>query len=71
MLDKLLHLFSKEAREAGLRKRLEKLRADGPPFDLLLTDHNMPGMSGLDLVREIRFEGRVATSIVICSAMSA
>jgi DNA-binding response OmpR family regulator len=45
----------------------EKLRADGPPFDLLLTDHNMPGMNGLDLVREIRFSGRAATSIVICS----
>src|SRR2546423_8682125 len=30
MLDKLLHLFSKEAREAGLRKRLEKLRAELP-----------------------------------------
>ena len=32
------------------------------PFDLILTDHNMPGMSGLDLVRSLRekrFEGKI------------
>ncbi|HEV3146785.1 MAG TPA: DUF697 domain-containing protein, partial [Gemmataceae bacterium] len=30
MLDNLKHLFSKEAREAGLKKRLDKLRAEVP-----------------------------------------
>src|SRR5438552_11545889 len=30
MLDKIKHLFSRDAREAGLRKRLEKLRTETP-----------------------------------------
>jgi CheY-like chemotaxis protein len=30
------------------------LRADPAAFDLALTDHNMPAMSGIDVAREIR-----------------
>lgn len=30
------------------------LRADPTAFDLVVTDYNMPGMSGLDMAREVR-----------------
>ena len=30
------------------------LRADPQKFDLLVTDYNMPGYSGVDLLREVR-----------------
>jgi PAS domain S-box-containing protein len=33
---------------------LEVLRADPAAFDLVLTDYNMPGLSGLDIAREVR-----------------
>jgi CheY-like chemotaxis protein len=40
------HTWAKEA--------LEALRADPHQFDLVVTDYNMPGLSGLELVREVR-----------------
>ena len=36
------------------RAALDALRADPAAFDLLLTDYNMPEMSGLDVAREAR-----------------
>ncbi len=36
------------------REALEALRADPQQFDLVVTDYNMPGLSGLDMVREVR-----------------
>jgi len=35
-------------------RALELLRTNGPQFDLLLTDHAMPNMTGLELVRAAR-----------------
>ncbi len=35
---------------------LDRLR-DGPPFDLALVDWNMPGMTGLEMVKAMRGEG--------------
>jgi len=36
------------------REALDALRANPSGFDLLVTDYNMPGMSGLDVAREVR-----------------
>ena len=35
-------------------RALELLRSNDPPFDLLLTDHAMPHMTGLELIRAAR-----------------
>jgi two-component system NtrC family response regulator len=43
--------FDVLAAESG-EKALDKFRAE--PFDLVLTDMKMPGMSGLDLLKELR-----------------
>ena len=36
------------------RDALAALRADPAAFDLVVTDYNMPGMSGVDVAREVR-----------------
>jgi DNA-binding response OmpR family regulator len=46
---------------------LDALSADGPPPDLLLLDAMMPGISGLDVLRELRAAG-VETPALIVSA---
>jgi len=41
---------------------LQRLRAGPAEIDLLITDHQMPGMNGLDLVRSLRllpYQGKV------------
>lgn len=43
---------------------LERLAAKAPP-DLLLLDWNMPGISGLDLVRILRADARYAHSRIV------
>ena len=42
---------------------LEKIAAASRPFDIIITDHNMPRMTGLEMVRELRvlgFGGKIA-----------
>lgn len=49
---------------------LERLASDLKAFDLLITDHHMPRMNGLELVRHVRatsFAGRI---VVFSSELS-
>ena len=34
--------------------KIEQANAAGAPFDLIITDHHMPGMDGINLVKEIK-----------------
>jgi two-component system, chemotaxis family, chemotaxis protein CheY len=43
----------------------EKIAAANPPFDLIISDWNMPNCSGLDLLKRIRADGRVSKTPVI------
>ncbi len=43
---------SSNGREALLK--IESARATGAPFDLVITDHHMPGMDGINLASEIQ-----------------
>jgi CheY-like chemotaxis protein len=60
--DALVLLVERLLERSGLRvsgyvdqgKALAALRADPAAFDLVVTDYNMPGMSGLDVAREVR-----------------
>ncbi|MEQ1774655.1 MAG: PAS domain S-box protein [Burkholderiales bacterium] len=60
--DALLLLVSRMLSRSGYRvsgyisqeKALAALSADPEGFDLVLTDYNMPGMSGLDVARAVR-----------------
>jgi CheY-like chemotaxis protein len=40
------------------------------PYDAVITDHNMPGMSGLELVRKLRATGFAGKIIVVSSDLS-
>ncbi len=52
--------------EAASAEEALRLVADGLAFDLLVTDHLMPGMNGTNLAREIQGQ-RPATAILIVS----
>ena len=42
---------------------------DGQPADLLVTDHQMPRLSGVDLIRRVRGDCRFAgLPVILCSA---
>ena len=45
------------------REALAKMETASQHFDIVITDHKMPNMTGLELVRELRardFEGKIA-----------
>jgi CheY-like chemotaxis protein len=46
---------------------LMKIGAAAEPFDVIITDHSMPRMTGLDLVRRLRVR-KFAGKIVVLSA---
>lgn len=49
---------------------LGRLTADPDAFDLLITDHHMPNMNGLELIQHVRhipFKGKI---IIFCSELS-
>ncbi len=55
-----------EVRQAATAEDAREILADEPAFDLMLVDHRLPGMSGLDLLAEV---GKPAgTRIVLMTA---
>jgi CheY-like chemotaxis protein len=46
---------------------LMKIGAAAEPFDVIITDHRMPRMTGLDLVRRLRVQ-KFAGKIIVLSA---
>ena len=49
---------------------LERLKQPLGPFDLLITDHHMPGVNGLDLVRQTRQLAYPGKIVVFSSELS-
>jgi CheY-like chemotaxis protein len=48
----------------------EKIMADPTAFDVIITDHHMPGMSGLELVHFIRTLAYTGKIIIFSSELS-
>ena len=44
---------------------LERLRGDTPSFDLVVVDHGLPGISGLDLCKELLDEGSSLPLVIL------
>lgn len=44
---------------------LERLRESPDEFDILITDHRMPGMTGLTLIRAIRESGNQMPVLIV------
>lgn len=54
----------------GGRAALDRLKQAGPAYDLLITDHHMPGTNGLDLVRQTRDLHYLGKIVVFSSELS-
>ena len=52
---------------AGLA-RLEEARLDGKPYRLVLLDHQMPGMDGMEVLEEIRRQPEHAPTVMILTS---
>lgn len=49
---------------------VERVSADRQPFDLLITDHHMPNLNGLELVMQLRVLGFQGKILVFSSELS-
>src|SRR5665213_2332192 len=51
--------------------KIERANISGEPFDLIITDHHMPGMDGINLVKEIKqsIPGAVQPFILMLSSI--
>lgn len=48
---------------------LEKF-ASSPAYDLVIADHDLPNLNGLEFVRRLRSKGYIGKIIVICAGLS-
>src|SRR4051812_1949201 len=49
---------------------LDRIEKQNPPFDLVLTDNNMPRLNGLELVRGLRARNFAGKIIVVSAHLS-
>jgi CheY-like chemotaxis protein len=56
--------------EADAAEALRRLTAQPDSVDLLITDHHMPGMDGIELVQKVREMKLPCRIMVFCSALS-
>ncbi|MCI5210286.1 MAG: response regulator, partial [Candidatus Electrothrix sp. ATG2] len=56
--------------ETQSRKALEKIQKNPKAFDLLITDHTMPGLTGADLARSV-LQLRPDLPIILCTGYTA
>ena len=61
---------SKVARAANGWEALIKIGATAKPFDVIITDHRMPRMSGLQLVRRLRTKNFGGKILVVSGHLS-
>jgi PAS domain S-box-containing protein len=65
----LVSLGYRVTEAADGQEALERLRATPADFDLVISDHTMPRLSGLDLARALRTEG-LLVPMILCSGYS-
>jgi DNA-binding response OmpR family regulator len=61
---------SKVARAANGWEALIKIGATDPPFDVVITDHRMPRVTGLQLVRRLRAQNFGGKILVLSAHLS-
>ncbi len=61
---------SKVVRAGSGWEALIKIGATLKPFDVLITDHRMPGMTGLELVRRLRAKNFLGKILVLSAYLS-
>jgi YesN/AraC family two-component response regulator len=72
MLEQALRSFDANWRIATAANGSEALElAASQPPDLIITDYNMPGMNGLDVIAQVRNRGMVARIILMTAYSSA
>lgn len=49
---------------------LSRLTSDPNPFDVVITDNNMPGVSGIQLVRQLRAQNFAGKIMVLSAHLS-